>query len=328
MATAITSASYPILSDPRLKGMRDKLKMLAGQQAVGKGDKIYKQKSTDDIVWDVPFMQGIGPMEYIQEMQDAPADQPREDYRITRAVWFHGRATVVSEFALKKSDRLKSIIIESLAKSPELTNEAWYQAHYDNSLSGVTVPTVGGRAIVDNKAFDGLSYFNASHTWKGTNITNSNLSAPLRSWSHSSMSSMIKQAKGWKTDKGYPMQPKAKAWIVGDDLVGVANSFNKSEKDPETNINQPNTVRLENQGGPVQDVIHWSYMGTDEFMLEFETPVEEVYGLCHTFLKGYKAKTNEYAATNSGTAVVFDIKQVSQVYGDWPYAYITNRAAV
>lgn len=324
----VTTGNFPILSDPRFKEMRKSLKLEAATMAKGPGDKIYRQTTTDAIVWESALMQPVGQMQYIQEGQDPPADQPREDYRVVRGIQMHGLAVEVTQFALEKSERLRNIIVQSLAQSPEQTNESWYQAHYNYSLQGVTVPTIGGRAVVDVFAFDGLSYFNSSHRWMGTNITNSNLSSPARSWSTSAMVSMLQQACAWRTATGQPMQVKATEWIVGDNLIGVAHSYNETEKDPSTNINQKNVARLQNYGSAVPKVVHWSYMGADEFMLRFECPISETYGLCHAFLKSYKARANDYPATNSGRAHVFEVSQAGQVYGDWPYEYITSRAAV
>lgn len=325
----VTSGSFPIISNPRLMAMKKELKLEAATLAKGPGDKIFRQETTDVWEWESARMIPVGQMQRIQEGEDPPADQPREDYRIVRGIQFHGLAVLVTKYALQQSDRLRSVLVKSLAQSPQQTNESWYQAYYDNALQGVTVPTVNGHNLVDVRAFDGLSYFNASHTYLGVpGITNSNLSSTLRVYSTSAIISMMQQTAGWKTAKGQPMQSKVKALIVGDNLIGVANSFNSSEKDPGTNQNQPNIMRLQNYAGPIPKVIHWSYMGVSDFMLQLECTIDGIYGMCHAFLKGYKNLADDYPGSFSGRTHVFEVSQAGQVYGDDPYEFITNRAAV
>jgi hypothetical protein len=318
--------TYPEFSDPRLKEMKQKVSMLAKDKAMGDSDKVYKPKDVDGWTWEVRLFQGIAEMTYVPDGADPDNDQPRPDYSITRGVIQEGIGVKITQFTLDQSPRWRQVITESLADSPRKTNETRRQAHYEQSLEGVTVSTVNGRNVVDVRAYDGLSFFNDAHTFKGTGIENSNLSASARTWSKTNCASMIKQARGWKNYDGHPMQARPIEFIVGDDLIGVAGVTLKSDLDPDNATNAQNIMRHEGTNG-APGMSHWSYMDTDEFMLRLESKQPGLDGLCHAFMKGYKSVTQTYHDTNSKQAVVMEVRQRSLCYGDDPYQFITNRAA-
>lgn len=319
-------------ADDRVKGMEKNLVTLINA-SIKTENTIYPDKETDVYEWESGLMQGIQGGVYVPEGQDPPQRIPREDYKISRAVVQRGIGLAVTEKMLEKRPSVRTTITEVMANSRTKTLEDGRQAHYDYSLDGATVPTDNNVPDLDVRAYDGLSYFNDSHTFLNSGVTNSNIAPTAdRTLSVQDMSLMAQQARGWVDWDGKPMQPTHKRWIVGDNGIGLMDQLLKTDRDPFTNNNAINRLKHENAGKETggSNYTHWNRMGTTEFMLELVPEVQagEMHGLCTKFRKGKKDVKKSYFITGSNEAKVFEWRYEALIYGNWPYCHVTNRASL
>ena len=335
MPAAISSKSFLKITDSRLNGavsdLTKNLVLCLNKQAETDGTEVFSVEDVPYFEWDKTLMHGLEPGEYVPEGADPGNDSIRQGHQIARATSQYGRGTVVTAIALDASNRgkisLKSITVDALAESRRNTLESLMALWYQESLQGVTQSVVNGRNVVDIRAIDSLSYFNAAHTWLGSGVTNSNLSTVQRSLTTAALQGMQLQARGWRDWKGFKYSRKAKGIVVGDNLIGWANVFLKSLQDPNNANNADNVLRYETGGGALTSIRHWTYMGADDFLMEFEMPYRDLQGTRLCFTSGCRNKAQDYWATNSQQAKIMEYRMWLWVDGDDPLQWITNRAA-
>jgi len=321
----ITTGFASFLST-KSKALIKKFAIQLGKVDDVKGDRLFKYESMDGDETEYHVFHGIQRAVTVPEGGDPVESMPQVGYAKKYATRQMGRSIVITRKASRLADKRIAQWNKMLVNSAKQTKELWKANFYTFCLSGATVPTVNGAPIINPTCINGNTYFNAAHGFRGiTGVSNSNLSPATRSLTLANLQSAAQQVRAWKGPDGMPMQLDIKALWVGDNLIETAKVLLNTMAVPGNANNDNNPLRYVNNGVGINNIEHWSLMGTTDWMLQMDIASLDNPGWCIGEFESMRMLNYQSA---SGERHVYGYLFECEVFGVEPYEYLTNRAAV
>ena len=290
------------------------------------GGNLFAKSTTSSLQMDYHTRTGIGQGSYLPEMVDPPDQNPGEGHSKSIRLSTYGNAIGFSE-------RVKSMMPGEIKRDQGYLKDSWVETlemwryvFYSEALSGTTPSVQNGRQLIDQNSYDGVTYFHAAHTYKGSSAVNSNLSATVRTMSVSALVSMAQQARGWVDYNGFPLRTGFKSWVIAKNLIEDANVYVRTMKDPLTANNAINAMQFADNGSPATTLEVWDMLPDDHFMLRNKLG-SSMPGFVEIVLKGEDYKQRTYMVTNSARAYKVDWQTTRFIGGIHWAEFLTHRAA-
>ena len=196
--------------------------------------QIFKVVAHDRDIWQYTELHDMPQFSSVAEGADYTFSRPKQGYDKTMTPVKYGLGFSISEETI--DDGKFDLVADAIRKMGESAHESQEQSAMDVLNNGFSTETVA----------DGLSLFNASHTTPTGTVTIRNQLSTPSDLSYTALQTMIQDfEKNFKGDSGNFKRIRPKYLIVPTELRMLAKELVGSEKKPETDHNNLNSVKDE-----------------------------------------------------------------------------------
>lgn len=238
---ALTTQSLPNYLDGAVKKMRKGIDLRFKESIY---PQICKEMTTNKQTERVMDIQSLPPVETMPELAPHPRLNFVEGYAQSYTQFQYGGRVEISKPMVKFSqENLIQQCNTGLLDGSKDSKEIQIAAFYEYGETGATVPTVGGRPIINHLAADAQDIFDTGHTWRNSSQTYSNLSGTADAFTETTLFTHSNTIRRWKTEHGVPMLVTCDRIIIPPDLERAVRIVLNSTLDPTTANNAINTAK-------------------------------------------------------------------------------------